>query len=120
MENNKTHKYGTVTIGAGGPGQKELEVINYVQSKYTDNRLVAISELEDGSYTLVVENPQSSGRATQAAMRLTKESFIALIAGSFLYFSCKNENMTAMMEEVATKGLIDYSFSDNLQPAKPE
>jgi hypothetical protein len=114
METNKEHKYGTVTVGTGGPQQQDLEVINFVQSKYTDNRLISISELEDNTFMLVVENPASTGRATQSAMRLSKESFMALIAGSFLYFTCKGENMSQMMEDLATNGLIDYSFSDNL------
>lgn len=111
----KPKSRGKVTVGYGQSGQSDLEIVDFVQAEYLDHRLVSISQLEDESYCLVVENPISTSRNPQSVMRLSKESFIGLLSTSFLYFSCKGEDLGEMMKEVVESENIQYTFSDNLK-----
>jgi len=109
-------KYGVATVGVGTSEKREIPIEEYVKSLYKDNRLVSIVKLEDGSFILSIENPGSSGRATQTSMWLSRESFISLISTSFLYFGCAGENFGELLQECVTKDCLDYDFSDNLKP----
>ena len=73
------NKYGVATVGLGTSQEREIPIEQCVKSLYKDNRLVSIVKLEDDSFILSVENPGSSGRATQTSMWLSRESFISLI-----------------------------------------
>ena len=110
--------YGNITVGYGTREQREIKIVNYLQANYIDNRLVSVSELEDGSYILAIENPKSTGRTVQETMWLSKESFIALINTSMFYFMAKNEDLMKLIKESTDGDKIDYRFSDNLQPIK--
>jgi len=49
--------YGKITIGYGTSEQKELQIIDFVQAHFKDNRVITISQIEDGSFVSAVENP---------------------------------------------------------------
>lgn len=113
-------KYGAATVGFGGVGQKELQIVDYVRSNYTDNRIMSCSKLEDGSYIISVENIESSGRNVSNKMWLSEESLVGLISNCLLYFQIKNLDVVQMIN-IATDGKeINYSISDNLQPLNNE
>ena len=102
---------GKVTVGFGSKDQREIEVVNFVRSSFKDHRLITISELEDGSIISVVENPESSGRASQAKIWLSKQSFLGLIATSYLYFMKKGEDFEGLLKDVLVKDELEYEFA---------
>lgn len=93
--------------------QKDLEIVSVVQSTFKDNRLVTVAKLEDNSYCLSVENPQSSGRAMVSTMRLTEDSFIGLLATSFMYFEHNKEDLTEKVQTLINNDIVQYRFNDN-------
>lgn len=105
---------GKITVGYGTPEQRELEILDFVQAQFKDNRLVCISKIEDGSMVAVVENPVSSGRNPQASIWLSRESFIGMLSTAFLYFSAKGEDLGELMKNSVEKHDIQYTYSDNL------
>jgi hypothetical protein len=107
--------YGEITVGYGTPEQRELKIVDFVQAKFKDHRLISISQIEDGSLTTVVENPALSGRNSQASIWLSKESFVGMLSTAFLYFSAKGEDLGELMKQVIEKDDITYSYSDNLR-----
>jgi len=106
--------YGKITVGFGTSAERELDVVSYVSTKYKDNRLVSVSELEDGSFVGVVENPASTGRNPQSIIWLSKESFIGLISTAIMYLNMKKEDVEKLLEEAVSKEAVEYSYSDNL------
>jgi hypothetical protein len=120
MEENKKEKskYGTVTVGCSpGNTEKELEIVDFLQSEYKNHRLITTARLEDGSYVVSVENPESTGRNSSNKMRLSEESYVGLISNAFLYFSARGVSLEDMlMRAVDGREEIDYSYSDNLLP----
>lgn len=117
---DEKNKYGVATVGIHTSQEREVPIADYVKSLYKDNRLVSIVRLEDDSFILSVENPESSGRATSSQMWLSRESFISLISTSFLYFGCSGENFGELLQSSVTKNQLDYDFSDNLKPLNLE
>ena len=109
--------YGKITVGYGTSEQRELEIIDFVQANFKDNRVVSISQIEDGSLIGAVENPPSSGRCPQTSIWLSKESFIGLISTAMIYFNIKGEDMQKLLEESIKGNEVNYSFSDNLSNA---
>lgn len=107
------NKYGTITVGTAGDS-KQLAISDYIRAQYADHRLVSVVGIEDGSTVLLVENPESSGRATSQNMRLSKESLIGLLSTIMLYYSLKGINLEAELKAASTKDKIEYSGSDNL------
>ena len=105
---------GKVTVGAGTPKERELEITDFMQSGFKDNRLITIAELEDGSYMFGVENPPSTGRGAQSMLLLTKESLIALVSTAVLYYNSKGWNTQEILRAAMDKDLIDISCSENL------
>lgn len=109
--------YGTVTVGAGTTGQREIGIIDFIQTSFKDNRLITISTLADEQgYLLSIENPHSSGRNPAQNIWLSKESFVGLLSSSFIFWNCKNENLEELMKETVDKNMFDYKASDNLKP----
>jgi hypothetical protein len=106
--------YGKVTVGYGTNAQKELEIVDFVQAHFKDNRTISISQIEDGSFVGTVENPLSTGRNPQSSIWLSKESFIGLISTALLYFNIKGEDLENILRESTKGNDVDYSFSDNL------
>lgn len=126
MENNKQGdphevvagqkgKYGNITVGVGTGQMRDLEITDFVQAAYEDNRVVTISEIEDGTMCAMVENIGSSGRAPQANIWLSKESFIAVLSTAFIYFDLKGEDIKPLFESIAKNEGIEYRCSDNLK-----
>lgn len=98
----------------------KIQIDSFVRAIYIDNRLISVMKLEDGSYTLAVENHQSSGRSIQSTMRLSEESFVGLVSTIFMFFQCSNTDVQSLLEKsISEDKLIDYMFSDNLKPFKP-
>lgn len=111
-------KYGTVTVGFGSPEQHDIEVQDFVKSVFAGDRFVHVSKLVDGTYCISVENLPSSGRAPQQSMRLSEESFGALMYSCMLYMQVKGMNVETLMTDLqrGSDGNIQYSVSDNLKP----
>ena len=107
--------YGKITVGYRTSEQKELQVIDFLQAKFKDNRVISISQIEDGTFIGAVENPPSTGRNTQATIWLSKESLIGLLSTAMLYFNIKGEDLHSLLEQSVSSEDIDYSFSDNLK-----
>lgn len=107
--------YGKATVGYGTGDQREVDIKDFVQATFKNNRVISVMSLEDGTYVISVENTPSSGRICQQ-MRLSRESFIGLIATSLMYLNCKRENTNDVLRESIGKEEIEYSFSDNLKP----
>lgn len=106
--------YGKITVGVGTSQQTDLEMVDFVQAKFKDNRIITVSEIEDGSLIGVVENVRSSGRASEASIWLSKESFIGLISTAMLYFNIKGEDMQELLKQSLDEEDVKYTFSDNL------
>lgn len=117
---NKKESFGKITIGVGTTLRRELNIIDYVQCKFKDNRVCTISKIEDGSYSLTIENPESSGRNPQSSIWLSKDSYLSLIAASFIYWGCKGEDAETLIKQVMEGNKVEYNFSNNLKDFKIE
>lgn len=107
---------GTVTVGAGTPGQREIGILDFVQCFFKENRVITVGTLEDGSMILGVENLKSSGRAAQATMWLSPESVIGLVATISIYWNQKGLNVEQMLQSSLDRDdLIDFRFSENIK-----
>lgn len=80
-----------------------------------DHRLITIAKLEDKSYCLAVENPQSSGRAVVSNMRLTEESLFGLISLSLIYFEHNNIDLNEKLKDFLNPDTVDYEYSKSDQ-----
>lgn len=106
---------GKITVGLGAD-QREVEITDFVQSTFKNNRIVSVAGLEDGGMVLSVENPPSTGRATQANIWLSEESVLGLISTCFLYFSSKGKNVEDLfLNSVNNSDMVDFVYSDNLK-----
>ena len=90
---------------------KRLEIIDFIQSSFIGGRTITIAKLEDDTFSLSVENTQSSGRAAQASMRLTEESLLGLFASCFLYFQHNNIDLSQKLQDLINNDVINYSYS---------
>lgn len=95
--------YGYITVGSKDE-PKQINIIEFIQATFNDNRLITVAELEDGSYCLTVENPESSGRHSQNKMWLSKESFVGLLTTSMMFFEAKGENMQELIKQATNSG----------------
>lgn len=108
-------EYGTITVATGTAQQRELKIINTVQAQFKDHRLVTVAEIEDGSYLVSVENPESTGRSSQK-MWVSKESLIAAFGALTIYSNCKGWDLIEEYKACCVANNIGYHFSDNLKP----
>lgn len=106
--------YGYVMTDSG-----KIKIESFVKAMYIDTRLISVALLEDKSYVLAIENPESSGRCTQQIMRLSEESLIGLISTVMMFFRCSNISIEELLSKATNDNRIDYSFSDNLMLFKP-
>lgn len=111
---------GKIIVGCGTAEQRELEIVDFLQAEFKGHRLISISQIEDGSLVVAVENPASSGRNTQATIWLTKESFVGMVAAAFLYFSAKGEDFGELIKAAVQRKDINYTYSDNLNTINKE
>lgn len=115
-EEQSKNTYGVITVGYGTKEQRELKIVDFLQTMMKDNRTISVCKIEDGTYVLAVENPPSTGRASQQKMWLSEESLTGLLSTAFLYFSAKGENLEELLKQSVDKNEIDYRFSDNIRP----
>jgi hypothetical protein len=108
--------YGKITIGYGTTEQKDLSVIDFVKCLFPGDRVVHVAMIEDGSFSVTIENLQSSGRSPQQTMRLSKESLVAIHTGIQMYFGVKGEDPVKLLTEFMQGNPIEYTCSDNLDP----
>lgn len=52
-------------------------------------------------------------------MRLSRESFIGLLATSLLYLNVKGEDMLELTKKSIDGDMLRYHLSDNLKPLSP-
>lgn len=108
--------YGKVTVGAETADRRDVEIISFLQATFLNARLASICQLEDGSYTLNIENPASSGRSNQG-MLLSKESLLGLMSVSMLFFQFQGLDFETELEKaLGNSKEISYSCSDNINP----
>jgi hypothetical protein len=114
MKDNKSR--GTVTVGTGTNTPREVEIQDFVQATYKNNRVISVVGLEEEQgLILSVENPASTGRATKSTMWLSEESVLGLVSTVMLYFSAKGQNMEHLLRDAITKESLEYTYSDNLR-----
>lgn len=94
-------------------GKTQIEIVDYIQSYFVGGRTITVAKLEDNTYGLAVENPKSSGRALQSSLRLTEESFIALLSSCMLYFHHNNIDVVEKINSLINNEALNYSYSKN-------
>lgn len=92
-------------------GNKKIDIVDFIQSEFKDHRLITVAKLEDETFLLSVENPQSTGRASQSNMRLTEESLLGLFASCLIYFEHNNIDFGNKLQELINSEEIQYSFT---------
>jgi hypothetical protein len=110
-----TTSRGKVTVGYGTAQQREIEIVDFVQARFTDNRVISICQVDDNaSMVATVENPASTGRAPAQSIWLSQESFVGLMVTAMMYLAAKGEPLSDILKAAAKNDEIDYTFSDNL------
>ena len=117
----ETKSNGKITVAFGTAQQHQLEIEEYVRSKFKDNRVFSVLKIEDGSFVVSVENPPETDRSTQQ-MWLSKESLVGIAGAIMLYFNVKGENIYELIRNSADGEEVPYTFSDNIinQMNKPD
>lgn len=72
MEESKN--IGEITLGYGSDSARKVVITDMVRCEFADHRLVTVAHTDEDAYLLSVENPQSTGRASQTNMYLTEEA----------------------------------------------
>lgn len=115
-EIKKNMSRGKITVGAKSAEQKEIDILDFVQSVFKDNRVITVAGLEDGSMLISVENPESTGRASHATIWLSEESVLGVLSTCLLYFGCKGEDIESLfLNSLRNKDMVDFTYSDNLK-----
>lgn len=112
MEKEKDN--GKVTVGYGTPAQHDLKIKDYINGIFIDDRLVSVLELEDDTIVLSVENKESSGRNPRNHMRLSKESFYALVSNCQAFLEAKMDEFKGYNEKVSVSGEVRCMASDKI------
>ena len=123
MENKEeVEDYGEITIGYGTAKEGKLKIKDFISANYLDNRKVDIIGVEDGSVVLQIENYPGSGRSPKQNMRVSQESFAALVFTINLYLRAKNTDINDFLKSAVPddSGRVTYSCSDNLKPKDNE
>lgn len=111
-----TKDYGYVTVGTGTSTPRKVRIESFVRSVWNDNRFAQCVHLEDDTYCIAIENLESSGRNPTNAMRLSKDSFIALMVNIHLYAEVAGIDLVGMAKDALQGDNIQYTVSDNLKP----
>lgn len=109
MEQEKKN-IGTVKIH-DGYATREVEITDWVRSTFKDHRLCSVIRTAENDFVLSVENPASSGRATQCNIHLTEDSMLAMMSAIFIYYQHHGIDITKCMEELVNSGSLNYEFS---------
>lgn len=105
----KNKSYGKILVEG-----KELDIINFIQATFKDNRLVTVSETEIGTFAISIKNKIESGRYPEVINHLTKDSFVAMLGACAAYFMQKNENLNDLIREMTNDESFSFNVSDNL------
>ena len=103
---------GKITIGVGSSMQRDLEVTDFIQTVFPDNRIISVADIEDGTIMCSVENPESTGRAPKQSMWLSKESFAGLISLGILYYSRKGIDLKEEIEDMLKAKEFQFRATD--------
>jgi len=113
MQKERIENYGTVKIGGAG-NIREVEIKEFIQATFKDNRIVNVCELEDESFILSVENIASSGRGNHS-MLLSKDSMFGLFSVMTLFIEKRGFDFQTEVDiALGNKQDIEYSCSKNL------
>ncbi|WP_216726121.1 hypothetical protein [Hymenobacter siberiensis] len=96
------------------PNGEKLQIIDYLQADYVDNRVISVSTIENGSVLLAVENPASTGRNTRNQMWLSAESAFGLLNAMHMYYLAKGVNMEDAVRACAKSDQVTYRKTPNL------
>ena len=114
---------GTLSLGPEGQAPaKVLELTDIVRAAYRDHRLCTVARAEDNTFLLSVENPQSTGRATNSQMYLSEESMLALVSCVFLFYQHNGIDISGKLQEVAdsaSNGNLEYEFASSKDGEDP-
>lgn len=115
--NTENPTYGGVVITGENGEKKTLKVVDFLRMEFADHRLISVSRLEDGeSYLLTIENPASTGRATQTNLLLTMESYISLLTTALIFFEATGVNVEELLRKaINNKGVLDAEYSLGLK-----
>lgn len=113
-ETNKS--IGKAKVGAGTQQEKEMEIMDFVQAIFKDDRKVSIAKLEDGSMIISVDNPVSSGRCPSSDICLSEESVMAVMNTVLIYFLSKGRNIKELVRNSLSSGDIEIKYSYNINP----
>lgn len=112
MKNN----YGEVVLGAGNENEKH-NIINYLGCGFANGRWITISEIDkENHFTLIVENPESTGRNPSQKMLLSGESLVGIAASIMFYLNAKGIDFHEEFSKSLGGTELQYSVSDNLKP----
>lgn len=107
---------GYATIGTATATRQQVEILDFVQATFADNRVASTVELVDDTFILSIENPFSSGRNPHQSIRVGRESFIGLLLTSFLYLDGKGINVAELLAKAIGNEELNYSFSEGIKP----
>lgn len=106
--------YGKVIAGAGTDEEKTMDITGYVMMEYKDKRVVKTLSISDGTYYVSVENPIESGRLPITEMRLSKESFIGILATSLSLLAGEGVDMDEELRKAIKSTETGVQCSRNL------
>lgn len=116
---SKKKSIGTVTLGYGSSGQREVEIKDFLRCEHEDHRLISIVKTEEDGYLFCVENPASTGRSTEQKMYLTEGSAVALFSTYMLYFTHHGVDMQQLFEKYRQSGdILKYEFNQREERSK--
>ena len=103
---------GEITFGFDNESARKVAITDMVRCEFSDHRLVTVAHTEEDAYLLSVENPQSSGRATQTNMYLTEGSAAALFYTYILYMEHNGMDVNELFKKyILDDKEIKYKFS---------
>lgn len=110
MEESKD--IGEITLGFDNESARKVVITDMVRCEFEYHRLVTVAYTDEDAYLLSVENPQSSGRATQSNMYLTEGSAVALLYTYILYLEHNGIDVNELFKKyILDDKEIKYEFS---------
>ena len=110
MEESKN--IGEITLGYGSDSARKVVITDMVRCEFADHRLVTGAHTDEDAYLLSVENPQSTGRASQTNMYLTEGSAAALFYTYILYLEHNGIDVNELFKKyILDDQEIKYEFS---------
>lgn len=107
-------KYGVATVGVGTTMPREINIESFLKLELHDHRLCSCIKLEDNSYVLSCENPNSTGRATEATIWLSEKSLLGVLMSAHMHFMAQGIDLMELTTESSKNDSFDYYFSDNM------